>query len=153
MKPLSARWNFAVPLATLTLCVQGTAFAQYTISTLASTSPTAIIGGTGVAVDTAGRVYATGAVPLATGADIIAILRLTGGVRPVVGGTNQYAPFPGCGQPANNVGMTDLAGVAVDSSGAIYIAQSGNGPILKVQPTATCLLGGSDYWASSITTD
>jgi hypothetical protein len=154
MKPLSARCNFAALLATiLTLSVQGTAFAQYTISTLASSSPTAIIGGTGVAVDTAGRVYTTGAVPLATGGDIIAILGLTGGVRPVVGGTNQYAPFPGCGQPANNVGMTDLAGVAVDSSGAIYIAQSGNGPVLKVQPTATCLLGGADFWASSITTD
>ncbi len=59
MKSLPARINFAALLAGLTLYTQGTAFADYTISTLASTSSTATISGNGVAVDTAGRVYAT----------------------------------------------------------------------------------------------
>jgi hypothetical protein len=151
---LPARRNFAALLATLTLYAQGTAFAQYTISTLASTSSTATVTGNGVAVDTADRVYATGSVPAAGGGRVnTVILGLTGAVRPVVGGSNPLAPFPGCNQPANNVGMTDLAGVAVDGSGAIYVSQSGNGPLLKVQTTATCLLGGAYVTAKSITTD
>ena len=155
MKVLSARWNFALLLATLTLYAHGTAFAQYTISTLASTSPTATISGNGVAVDRAGRVYATGSVPQAGGGgrSNTVILGLTGAVLPVVGGSSSLVQFPGCNQPAGNVGMTDLAGVAVDGSGAIYVSQSGNGPILKVQTAAACLLGDAYFWANSITTD
>jgi NHL repeat-containing protein len=155
MKPLSARWYFAALTAALTLYAQGTAFAQYTISTVASTSSAATVSGVGVAVDRAGMVYAIGSVPQAgvSGRSNTVVLGLTGAVRPVVGGSNPLAPFPGCNQPANNVGMTDLAGVAVDGSGAIYVSQSGNGPLLKVHTAATCLLVGAYFWANSITTD
>ncbi len=156
MKPLPARLNLAAVLAGLTLYAQGTAFAQYTISTLASTSPTATISGNGVAVDTAGRVYATGSVPKAgvVGATNTVVLQLTGTVQPVVGGNDPSNSLPGCNEPASKVGMTDLAGVAVDGSGAIYVAQGGNGPVLKVQTAATCFLGPNAYFtASAITAD
>jgi hypothetical protein len=152
--------------ATLTLWTGGVAYAQYTISTLASSSSAASIYGDGVAVDATQRVYTTGSVPqvgtngLPDGASNTVILALTHSVVPVVGGISSNNSFAGCNLPAVDaydtstaVGMTDLAGVAVDASGNIYVAQSGNGPILKVQGVATCLLNDDYFFATAITTD
>jgi hypothetical protein len=157
---LHARWYFAAPLATLTLCAQGTAFAQYTISTLATTNSSVFtITGKGVAVDAAGGVYATGTVPPHMYGCCDVILELTGAVRPVVGG-NTTSLDPGCDQPANNIFMTNVSGVAVNSSGTIYYAAQSGGPtLLKVQPPqplqtpANCLPSTNISETISVATD
>lgn len=147
-------WLFAALFLTLSFLSEKPAFAQqYTISTFAASGATVRFSGNGLAVDTAGNVFATGSAA-SGGAWNTVILNAKSAV-PVVGSSNRSNPFPGCGQAANNVGMTDLGGVALDASRNVYIAQSGNGPILRVSGgTATCPLGNSTYFTSlSIATD
>lgn len=115
------------------MCLPSTARAAagapYRITTLASSSGATLFDGLGVAVDPSGNVYSTGVVPGADGTGgFPAILMLnSSGVTRVVGTNTPNPPFPGCGDPATQIGMTDLGGVAVDTSGNIYVAQSGNG--------------------------
>jgi hypothetical protein len=131
----------------------GKPLAQYTISTVATGGPNYTIDGIGLAADTTGNFYATGQVG---GANVIFELRA--GVPPyVIAGTAAVNPPPPCPPvyPATQVELVALGGVAVDNSGSVYVAQSGNGSILKINingGTITCLtpqIGGTGVVADN----
>lgn len=144
-------------LAAALLLFPASAAAQYTISTVASSSASGtIFDGNGVAADSAGNVYATGTVPGSGGVGAFpVILKVSpSGIEVVVGSNQPNGFFPGCGDPATSLQMTDLGGVAVDSSANVYVAQLGNGPILQVSGgTANCLLGGQFFGAFGVVAD
>lgn len=138
------------------LVLPGRVAAQYTIATTASSSAGTIFDGNGVAVDSSGNVYATGTVPGPGGVGAFpVILKVSASGTTVVAGSNQpNGLFPGCGDSATAIQMTDLGGLAVDSSANIYVAQLGNGPVLQVSGgTANCLLGGQFFGAFGVVAD
>jgi uncharacterized protein (TIGR03437 family) len=117
----------------LTLVTSWTASGQtYTISTFAGGALPVNIPGTsaslygpqGVAVDKAGDVFFT---------DLYAVLRLDGttGVLTLVAGTN-IGGFSGDNGPATSAQLNHPLGIALDSAGNLYIADSGNYRIRKV---------------------
>ncbi len=145
--PMNRRYAglFTATLIVLSFLTEGTLFAQYTISTLAASSQAGPkFDGRGVAVDSAGNVYATGrsAGP--------AVLKVTNSGIATVAGGNVNGYFPGCGYPATAIGMTDLSGVSVDSSGTLYVFEgAGNGLLLRVSGgTVSCLLGGEYFFGN-----
>jgi hypothetical protein len=117
---VSVGWSAALPVA---LCLLGPEplHAQYVISRLAS----GINGPTGMAADNAGNVYVAEAGAPFT----IRKVNPAGVMTIVAGGGNK---FPGIGQPATDVGLTNPDAVAADFSGSFYIAQGGGAPILRV---------------------
>ncbi len=125
----------------LLLASGGAAVAQqYIISTAAGgaqpTLATGVIGGPlGIASDAAGNVYfSSNAV----------ILKLdTKGVLTRVAGNFQNG-YSGDEGPATNAKLNDPRGLAVDSAGALYIADAHNGRIRKVSPSGiiTTVAGG-----------
>ncbi len=92
-------------------------------TTAALNSPTA------VAIDAAGNLYI---------ADQYAcrIRKVTNGIISTVAGTGDYGSS-GDGGPAINAKLSNPSGVAVDSSGNIYISDYGNNRIRKVSPAGT----------------
>ena len=130
---------------------------QYTITTVVNSSPTGtVFDGRGVAVDAAGNLFATGTVPGTGGfGGFPAILEVNGsGVTRVIGSNAPNSPFPGCGDSATAIGMTDLGGVAVDSSENLFVASLGNAPILEVSGgTVNCLINALYFGAVGIVTD
>jgi hypothetical protein len=137
-------------LALLLATTQAPLFAQYTISTLATSTTTTILDGRGVAVDQANNVFATAVVPWPN-----IVKASAAGLPLAVGSNSSNAPFNGCGQPATNEGFTDLGlgGLFVDRSGNIYIAQSGNGPVLRVNGTVSCLVSDQYFWGNGVVAD
>ena len=131
---------------------------QYTIYTQASSkSGGTTLDGVGVAADASGDLYATARVPYADvkGESFTAIVEINKSpYAPVVGSQNPSAPFPGCGMAATSIFMTDLGGLAVDAAGDIFVAQSGNGPILDVvDGTVNCLLGAEYFFSNGVAPD
>lgn len=148
-----------VPLAVLTWLSTGSTFAQYTISTLTNSGPAATFNGRGVAADTAGNVYATGTYP--PGAFSAAFE-----VRPSASGAPQITPVAGADATvptqwgyyctstfgATGADVDNPTGVAVDSSGNIYIAQGGGGPgVLRLYGGVLSAVPGSKNCDSSAT--
>jgi hypothetical protein len=133
------------------------AASEYRIATLASsTAGGTTFDGKGVAADSAGDVYATGTIPGSSGIGAFpVILRVNSpGIAAIVGANISSAPFPGCGDGATTVGMTDLGGLGVDGSGNIYVAQLGGGPILKVSGgIANCLADAQNFGAFGVVAD
>ena len=84
----------------------------------------------GVAVDSAGNVYI---------ADTIIserIRKVTNGVITTVAGGSLLSGFTGDGCPATNVALSIPFGVAVDSAGNVYVADTGNDRIRLLAPSA-----------------
>ncbi len=134
-------------LVLLLVTTQAQLFAQYTISTLASGAGNISITGQGVAVDNSNNVYSIASlsgINPSTGqrASFDVVVRASASGLPLAVGSNAFnAPYPGCGNPANNVGFTTLGGITVDNSGDIYIAESGGDELLRVSNgTVQCLL-------------
>jgi len=139
-----AGWLLVAPLTVLPLLTAKTALAQYTISTLAqSTTSFTISAKNGIAVDAGGNVYTPATVP-----EVVVMEVNTKGALRVVGSNQPNAPFPGCGMTATNIGMTDLGGVAVDTLGNLYVAQSGNGPVLRVSGGIVSCLDAATYFGA-----
>src|SRR5215469_6711421 len=123
---------------------------QYTISTLATSTATVGIDlQNGIAVDASDNVYVPGGVP-----ESVVLKANASATTVVVGSTQSNAPFPGCGMSALAIGMTDLGGLAMDASGNLYVAQSGNGPVLRVSGgTVMCLDAARYFGAVGIAAD
>jgi NHL repeat len=120
--------------------------AQYTISTIAKSTSSTVFNGYGVGVDGSGNVYATG--QMAAGPVILQV-NSGSGTRVAGGGGS----FPGCGSASLNALFTDLGALNVDSSGTLYIAESGNAPILAIRGGVVTCLTGSYYFAAGVAPD
>lgn len=141
------RYSFrcmAASLVLLMVSTQAKLFAQYTILTLANSTASTGITAQGIAVDTWNNVYVIGTFNHSGWLDS-GVINVTGGNLALAAGASYHgAPFPGCGQPWNNLGFSDLGGLAVDSSGSLYIAESGGDDLLRVNGMATCLMNGQE---------
>jgi uncharacterized protein (TIGR03437 family) len=113
---------------------------------------TSYIGGTG---PTAGRLNHPTAVLLdSTGALYVSdsnnrrIIKFVNNVFTVIAGTGT-AGFSGDGGPATKATLNNPVGIALDSAGSLYIADSNNGRIRKVTPDGTIFTiagkGGASY--------
>ena len=114
---------------------------QYTISTIAGTNVQGFSGDSGaptsaqlalpgrIAVDSSGKIY------IADGFNN-RVRMISSGTITTVAGTGT-AGFSGDGKAATAAQLTDPIGVAVDSSGNLYIADAGNNVIRKVTSSGT----------------
>jgi len=156
----SVGWLLYVALCGLVLLCFGTraAEAQYVSKTIATSNPLVFtIDGLGVAADNSGNVYATVSYPFdvatQTGGPVIEKI-LPANAQMAGGGSNTLV----CGLGAVQAGFTDLGGLGVDGTGNLYLAQGGNGPVLKIGGgTITCLTGNdyrtNAYWGSGVVPD
>jgi uncharacterized protein (TIGR03437 family) len=95
---------------------------------------------TGVAVDTAGAVYATDP------GNCLVVKTLASGILRVVAG-NGICGYSGDGGPATAASLKDPWGVAVDAAGNLYIVDTGNVRIRKVTPAGTiATVAGGGYY-------
>ena len=96
----------------------------------------------GVAVDSAGNVYVAD-----TGNDTIRKITPDGGVTTLAGNPGTLGAADGMGSAAS---FDAPWGVAVDSAGTVYVADTGSGTIRKVTPDgAVTTLAGSAYNSGS----
>jgi len=155
MKQQHPRSVFAAPLMILALLAEGTTFAQYTISTLASSTQAATFDGK-VAVDASGNVYATGSTPVG-GFSFPAVLKVTAsGSTLVAGSIVQYPTTSICGKPAISIDMSDLGGIAADNSGNVWVIQSGTGgppSVLRISGGTVSCPAGTVGWGWGIAAD
>jgi uncharacterized protein (TIGR03437 family) len=134
--------RIVVLLSSLVSC---TIFGQtYTISTVAGSAPQANIAGTsailggrvlGVAPDPSGNVYFSAQDSIMRWSAATGILTLVTG--------NGTAGFSGDNGPAANAQVSDPQGVAVDSSGNLYIADNTNHRIRKVSNGTITTVAGN----------
>src|SRR5262249_41752673 len=80
----------------------------------------------GLAIDSAGNVYA------ADGTDSLILKIGTDGKLNVVAGVPGFVGFSGDGGPASHAWLSNPSSVVFDSTGNLYIADSGNGRIRKI---------------------
>lgn len=112
----------------------GTAFAQYTVETLATNGPAGIFDGRGLAVDHAGNVYATGTTGTDTSGAWSAILEVsavnTSSIVQVAGVNGPGYGFVTCGKVFSPTGaeIDNPSGVAVDNGGNFYFSEGGGSP-------------------------
>ena len=135
LPPASSSLHRAYAAGCALLALAGSSFAQqYTISTIAGGAPPATpapatsvsIGRPQrVAVDRAGNVYFT---------SLNCVFKLdAGGTLTRVAG-NSRAGYSGDGGPATQAQLNDPAGMAIDSSGDIFIADTGNNVVREATP-------------------
>jgi sugar lactone lactonase YvrE len=89
----------------------------------------------GVAADSAGNLY------IADGANY-RIRKISGGLITTVAGNGTYG-FGGDNGPATSAELHGPAGVAVDSAGSLFIADSGNGRVRKVSNGVITTVAGN----------
>ncbi len=125
-------------LAVLLLIPAFCAAQTYTIATVAPTGTSGVVKGpAGMAFDSAGNLYV---------ADTFnAVRKITpAGAISTVAGSYALSGFGGDGGQATQALLYSPSGVAVDSSGSLYIADLGNNRIRKVAPSGviTTVAGG-----------
>lgn len=148
----SVGWLLYMALCGLVLLCFGAraAQAQYGSKTIATSSPFTI-DGLGVAADNSGKVYATVSYPRGVATQVGPVIEriLPSNAQMAGGGSNN----PVCGIPANQAGFTNLGGLGVDGTGNLYLAQGGDGQVLKIGGgTITCLTA-NNYWGSGVVPD
>ncbi len=82
----------------------------------------------GIAIDASGRL-------LVAGGGQVSIVGAGGGITPMAG--NGDGTYPGDGGPATNSELSGPAGVATDSTGNLYISDTGNQRVRKVDANGT----------------
>jgi uncharacterized protein (TIGR03437 family) len=144
-----------LPRVFLCLLLSGTLASaqQYVISTFAGGGPppspvpalSAAIGGTyGIGSDAVGNVYFT-ALNCVFKMDRSGILTRIAG--------NGRAGFSGDGGPATSAELDQPEGVAVDSAGNVYIADTGNQRLRKVTPDGTITTAGAGLYFYGVAAD
>jgi antitoxin (DNA-binding transcriptional repressor) of toxin-antitoxin stability system len=129
------------------------AFGQtYTISTIAGSAPqgnlagtSAVLGGRllGVASDAAGDLFFTAQ-------DCVYELNAKTGILTILPG-NGTAGFSGDGGPATSAQLNQPKGIAVDSAGYVYIADTRNQRIRKVSAGVITTIAGNGRPATAVT--
>lgn len=147
------RCSLALSFLAIFSLTDATLRAQYTITPVASGGGYAF-DGRAVAVDRAGNVYATAK----NGSPFVVKMNASGGAPAPIAGSNNGSPNWGtstCNTTSpSNIGLSDLGGLAVDGSGNVYVAQSGNSPIVDINgSTFTCPFGNTDYSPNGIAVD
>jgi uncharacterized protein (TIGR03437 family) len=136
-----AIWHSLAKLSIGILCGTCAWSQQYMISTIAGTNVQGFSGDSGaatsaqlalpgrIALDSSGKIY------IADGFNN-RVRMISGGTITTVAGTGT-AGYSGDGKAATAAQLTDPIGVAVDSSGNLYIADAGNNVIRKVTTSGT----------------
>jgi hypothetical protein len=128
------------------------ATAQYVSKTIATSNASLTIDGYGLAVDSSGKVYSTAWLTRTASQPGGPVIQQVAPSSALVAGSGLI--FPGCGSSPTQTGFTDLGGLAVDAAGNLYLAQSGNGPVLRIGGgIVTCLTGSNSFWGSGVTPD
>jgi hypothetical protein len=131
----------------LTKTIVTTLAGSETIGTADGVGTAASLSGIGgIAVDTSGNVYVAD-----TGNHKIRKITPTGVVT-TLAGSGAAGSTDGVGAAAK---FNDPRGIAVDSAGNIYVADTGNNKIRKITPAGvvTTLAAASFFWPSSIAVD
>ena len=129
------------------LCLSAARGQQYTIQTLAGTGTAGFAGDTGppllaqfsspgaVALDASGNLYI---------ADTVnhCIRKISGNTITTIAGTGGTAGYSGDGLAANAALLSSPSGLAFDSKGNLYIADTGNNVIRKITGTTISTVAG-----------
>jgi uncharacterized protein (TIGR03437 family) len=135
------------------LCFSAARGQQYTIQTLAGTGTAGFVGDGGaplaaefsspggVALDSAGNLYI---------ADTVnhCIRKISGGNISTIAGTGGTAGYTGDGAAATAATLSRPGGLAFDSSGNLYIADTGNNVIRKISGTTITTVAGDQLEGS-----
>jgi uncharacterized protein (TIGR03437 family) len=120
--------------------IPAAAFAQqYTISTIAGTGGNAVTYGDGTAANSAGVYTPTRVAVDSKGnyyivqltSQIIRVVTASSGIITTLAGNGTYG-FSGDDGVANQAEVSDVHGIVVDSSGNVYISDTGNSRIRKI---------------------
>ena len=95
---------------------------------------------TGVAVDSAGNLYI---------ADYDRVRKVSNGVITTVAETGTHGPSSGDNGPATSASLFSPTGIAVDSAGNLYIADTGNSRIRKVSNGVITTVAGTGGYGFS----
>jgi uncharacterized protein (TIGR03437 family) len=131
------------------LCVSASRGQQYTIQTLAGTPGTAGFVGDGGALSAA-EFNSPGAVALDSQGNLYiadtvnhCIRKIAGGTITTIAGTGGTAGYSGDGAVATAAKLSSPGGLAFDSSGNLYIADTGNNVIRKISGSNITTVAGN----------
>jgi len=126
-----------IPLLILSVLFSGLAVSQPTIQTVAGDGPSIGVGGQlsspyDVVEDSTKAIYVAEA-----GRN--RVLKLANGILSVAANTSQVASFSGDGGPATAAGLNGPQGLAFDSQGDLFIADTGNERIREIIPNGNII--------------
>ena len=122
--------------------VAGTGWCGFTLGDNGPAASAQLCSPKGVAVDSAGNLY------IADTFDQL-IRKVSNGVITTVAGTGTHGPSSGDNSPATSASLFSPTGVAVDSAGNLYIADTGNSRVRKVSNGIITTVAGTGGYGFS----